>query len=416
MAAETAEYRSLVASLLHELLVARTVTPLLRFAASLKIVLAGMATPEVFDVESLIAPINDDQPVGEDLRADASPNSLYYQIKDARTQARAAERQAQMTGDEDAVADWSPILAMAPTAIQSRSKDLEIAAYYIESLARMAGFPGLRDGFKLVRRLVEEYGEKLYPEQDEDGLETTVAPLTGLNGEGSDGTLIGPIGAIPLTDQTSHGAFSQLDYRQAEELERMAPDAQQRRLDQGGINMSTFQMAVNESSAEFYVNLREDIEATIEAFAELTQVLDDKFGQFSPPASAIRQALEASRDTVDSVARDKLATAAPEEEADAEEEDEGDDGGGGGGGKSGGGKGQPVGRIENRDDAFREILKISEYFRRTEPHSPISYALEQIVRWGRLPLPDLLKEVIDDESSISQMFRLVGIRKESDSE
>jgi type VI secretion system protein ImpA len=73
-----------------------------------------------------------------------------------------------------------------------------------------------------------------------------------------------------------------------------------------------------------------------------------------------------------------------------------------------------VGTIENREDAFREILKISQYFRKTEPHSPISYALEQIVRWGRLPLPDLLKELISDESSVSQMFKLVGIKTVED--
>ena len=75
-----------------------------------------------------------------------------------------------------------------------------------------------------------------------------------------------------------------------------------------------------------------------------------------------------------------------------------------------------VGSIENREDAFREVLRIAQYFRKTEPHSPISYALEQIVRWGRLPLPELLKELISDESSVSQMFKLVGIKTAEEEE
>ena len=42
------------------------------------------------------------------------------------------------------------------------------------------------------------------------------------------------------------------------------------------------------------------------------------------------------------------------------------------------------------------LQEIAEYFRRTEPHSPLAYALEQAVRWGRTPLPKLLEELIPD--------------------
>ena len=40
-----------------------------------------------------------------------------------------------------------------------------------------------------------------------------------------------------------------------------------------------------------------------------------------------------------------------------------------------------------QEDAFRVLTSVADYFRRTEPHSPISFLLERAVRWGRLPLP-----------------------------
>jgi type VI secretion system protein ImpA len=52
---------------------------------------------------------------------------------------------------------------------------------------------------------------------------------------------------------------------------------------------------------------------------------------------------------------------------------------------------------------------IANFFRQTEPHSPISYTLEQTVRWGRMPLPELLSELIPDEKARDHCFRIFGI-------
>jgi hypothetical protein len=40
----------------------------------------------------------------------------------------------------------------------------------------------------------------------------------------------------------------------------------------------------------------------------------------------------------------------------------------------------------------------------------VPYGLEQVVRWGNMPLPALLGELIPDESPRHQLFRQVGIR------
>ena len=48
--------------------------------------------PEGFDLAALLAPISEEAPAGSDLRTDYSPDSIYYRLRDARAEARAAER------------------------------------------------------------------------------------------------------------------------------------------------------------------------------------------------------------------------------------------------------------------------------------------------------------------------------------
>jgi len=40
----------------------------------------------------------------------------------------------------------------------------------------------------------------------------------------------------------------------------------------------------------------------------------------------------------------------------------------------------------------------------------IPYALEQVVNWGKMSLPDLLAELIPDEGPRKSVFKQVGIR------
>jgi hypothetical protein len=39
----------------------------------------------------------------------------------------------------------------------------------------------------------------------------------------------------------------------------------------------------------------------------------------------------------------------------------------------------------------------------------VSYALEQVVKWGRMSLPELLSELIADRSVRDETFRRAGI-------
>ena len=52
-----------------------------------------MATTFDLDLEALLAPISEDNPVGVDLRSDDSASNPWYTIRDYRGDARRAERE-----------------------------------------------------------------------------------------------------------------------------------------------------------------------------------------------------------------------------------------------------------------------------------------------------------------------------------
>jgi len=373
-----------------------------------------MPTPDVIDFAVLLAPIPGDKPTGVDLRANAGATSLYYQVKDARSAARAAERQMEAGAEDPAPPDWKAVVKSASKALGTATKDLEIAAYLIEALLRTNGFAGLRDGFKLVRGYVETYWDDLYPTPDEEGILTRVAPLTGLNGDDAEGTLIAPINRVAFTDSASHGYLTLSNYMQAVTTNKILdPKVKEKKIADGAMSFDKFKAAVDETSPAFFRTLHDDMVGALDAFAAMSAALDVKCGPQAPPGSAIRTSINAVLDAVKDVARDKLAVtqakaaeeAAPEAESKGKSDTDG--------GKDEPGEKLPV--VRNREDALNAILKLSEYFRRTEPHSLVPHALEQAVRWGRMPLGDLLSELIPDDDARSSLFKQVGIRGAADS-
>ncbi len=368
-----------------------------------------MASPEVLDFARLLLPVQGPVAAGVDLRSDSSPNSLYYLIKDARSAARAAERQIVMDEDEpSAKPDWRPVLEHAKKALAEKTKDLEIAAYLIEALVRLHGFDGLRDGFRLASGLVEQFWDGLYPLPDEDGLATRVAPITSLNGDDAEGTLIAPIALVPLTEGSSVGPFALYHYQQAQSLGQIQDEqAREKRVKRGAVSLESISRAVTETPASFFVTLVQDLTKCQEEFTKLNALLEEKCGSRAPPSSNLRSALSACLEAINYVARDKLRSAQAQAELETEGEQAPVDGSGA---AASGGSAEHGGAIRTREDAFRTLLRVADYFRRMEPHTPVSYTLEQVVRWGRMSLPELLTELIPEDKSRQGFFKQVGIR------
>ena len=365
-------------------------------------------TPD--DIARLVKPLSDDSPVLNDLRQDISPNSNYQAIRNARTAARNDERAAQNEGSTSPIdaADWSLILKSVPRILEEESKDLELVAWYIEALTREHGFKGVAAGFSLARQLIAAFGEQLHPQPDEEGLISQLSSLAGLNGFGGEGALIYPINAIHITQGDSPGPLAIWQCEQVLEADRITdPDKRDSRFKQNGVTRAQLDEALADTETAFLQGLQQDILTAIEEYKQYQQVLDD-YSQDDPmPTGQILNALENSLKVLSYIAGDRLAAPAivtnATDNADAESglaEVSADSA-----------TAVPVnsGPIADRQEALQKLREVAAYFRRAEPHSPISYSIEQAIRWSDLPLTDLIKELIPDDSARKKYQHLSGI-------
>lgn len=67
------------------------------------------------------------------------------------------------------------------------------------------------------------------------------------------------------------------------------------------------------------------------------------------------------------------------------------------------------GPVQSRNQALAQLREVADYFRRTEPHSPVAYLAEKAADWGELPLHDWLKSVIKDGASLAHVEELLGM-------
>ena len=69
--------------------------------------------------------------------------------------------------------------------------------------------------------------------------------------------------------------------------------------------------------------------------------------------------------------------------------------------------------VSNRHDAFLAIAQLAQYFRKTEPHSPICLLLDRAVRWGNLSAAELYKEILSEGTvGMSQMALMTGLESQ----
>src|SRR5919198_3115941 len=110
----------------------------------------------------LLNPVAGSSAGGENLRY--SP--IYDKIKEARREDDDAP-----LGDwqyQRKLADWPLVIKLASETIATKSKDLQLAAWLTEALLRKEGVAGLKEGLDLIRGLIENFWDGLYPEI-EDG-------------------------------------------------------------------------------------------------------------------------------------------------------------------------------------------------------------------------------------------------------
>jgi type VI secretion system protein ImpA len=363
--------------------------------------------PEGFDLEAMLAAIPGEAAVGVDLREDYAPSSLYYRLRDARSEARAAERAADAEAEASAPpAEWGTVEQLASEALLTRSKDLEIAAWLTEALLRREGLVGLAAGCRLMTGLAENFWDALFPLPDEDGVATRVAPVAGLNGIGGEGTLSQPLRKIALFERADGTPLSYWQYEQSAEVAGIGDQARQKaRLDAGVLPFETVEAEARRAGAAFAVFRRHSV-AAAESWKRLSQVLDERAGADGPPTSAVSDLL----DKMSTVAARFAAPEAVEAEAPATAAVGEEPGGATAAAPVAVGVAPAAAVLAGREEALRGLAQIAEFFRRTEPLSPLAYTLQEALRRARLTWPELLEEIVPDTGSRAAILTSLGIR------
>jgi type VI secretion system protein ImpA len=366
----------------------------------------AMPTPPVLQFDELLSPIDGENPSGRSLK--------YQPLWDDITSARRGRTDA-VTEGADSEPDWQRVQALACDALGTKSKDLQIAGWLTEALVHTSGFAGARDGLRLIRGLVESYWETLYPELEPEDPEVRAAPLYWLTDAQAGARLPGLIReiAIALPDGEA-GVFStaskqsfqtrtQRDGEDSREYAERAREAQER--------SERFQSAVNGTPDTFYITLREDLAECMEEVRAAEKTIDEKLGvDHSPSFSAVRTALEDCSEAIEQICRQRGIGALPN--ADAAEADSANGTPIGATNGSAGGNGP----LRTRAEAVNRLREVVDFFKKTEPHSPVALLIDRAVRWANSPFESVLAELIQDDSTLSRIRDTLGLPPQEEGE
>jgi type VI secretion system protein ImpA len=361
------------------------------------------ATEPVIDIPALLEPIPGDNPCGENLRIDPPDNSPWYVLRRLQKDARTLEQQAAMNAalsdgasdsaaEQAAVAAWGTLLDLCEKTTKETTKDVLIASWIVESLVRIHGFAGLRDGFTFAADLVEKYWDNLNYDTEDEESGAKAQPFAGLNGTEREGALIRPFKAVALTPVGENGAFGLGKCQQLQES--------------GGFGEA--EALARTGGTAFYQPLMADLKGAHEAYDRLTDLFNDKMGSDSPGSSQIKDVFEAAESMVRTLAGQFLSEG--DASTDGATSAPGGASGGGGGGEAGGAMVARPGVFATREQALEMLNAVAKFFREREPHSPISYALDTMVERARMPLFELLAELLPDDDARKRVLQNAGIR------
>lgn len=336
------------------------------------------------DPAALLAPISEASATGDDLSF--SPEF------DAIQELRRADDPTLDQGEwvtAIKVADWPGVKATCEAILAHRSKDFRVAAWLTEADARLEGYAGLAGGLELCAALCERFWPTLYPQIEADG-----------DSEERSGSLRWLLAQVetlarqmPVLRQGAR-AFALLDMEAARTAAPSAEDAG----DGSGSAVSpltpdVIAAARRATPQTFFVANHAAAQRSLAALSSLQSLVDAALGSEGPGFGGARRALEDAVHAVKRLAGDVVDTPGAEMITGAGAES----------------SASPTGAIRTRADALRQLRAVADFFRRTEPHSPVAYLAERGAQWGEMPLHEWLRSVVKDEGVLAQVEELLGI-------
>jgi type VI secretion system protein ImpA len=336
----------------------------------------------MLNLERLLAPVSAERPCGEDL--------VFSSEIDAIVRARQADDPSLEQGAwvaELKEADWKFVARQCAQLIEKRSKDLQLAVWLAEAEARTSGLRGLADSLLLVASLCERWWDGLYPLPDEDGHERRIGNLSWM------ASRIAPLlREIPLTDGQPGYALRDFD------VARM----------HGGEELTKLETARTRSSPTFYETLLRDCEHCAGALERIEHSVDERLGVDGPSFSAAKSGLQSLLLFVKPMVKAGGAAAESRPVGAAITA-------AGGAVALAPAMVSTAGPLQSRTQALAQLREVAEFFRRTEPHSPVAYLAEKAAHWGEQPLHVWLRSVVKDDASFAHIEEMLGVAPPSQS-
>ncbi len=325
------------------------------------------------DVLDLAAPIQADRPCGENL--DETPVMASFDAYQLFGQPIAPEPPP----------PWAEIKQRSLETL-ARSKDLRVLAHLAAASLRTDGLAAFFETLTVASRWLESYWAEVYPLIDEDAivrrnaLSAFADPIAVLDG----------LRRAELVSSRQHGRFSLRDVDIAAGNAKPAegeepPDA------------SRVEAAFASVPLADLTRLHQSALAGIAAAKSIDARMREQGG---PEAGPAFERLLAQMAQMESVLGARVA-AHPDSVKAA------------GAGEDGSGSAAPglaLGPIRSRQDAIRAMEAVAEFFRQTEPSSPIPMLLERAARLVSKSFLDVLADMAPD--SVAQAKAAVGLRNE----
>jgi type VI secretion system protein ImpA len=336
----------------------------------------------MFAASALLVPISAAQPCGADL--------AFSPDLDAIARARQFDDPSLAQGEwvtELKEADWGFVVDRCARLLAEQTKDLRLAVWLTEAAAKRHHMRGLAEGFRLLAGLCDRFWDLgLYPEADGGDHEQRIGNLAWILSRTR-----ALVREMPLTEGRG-AAYSTVDF-EAARRRAAAGDADT------APRLADMEAAKRANSSAFLDALRADSQACLDALAQLEQAADARLGHDSPGFSAARDAVQTLLHALPAPAQQAarpaeapaIAAAAPPA-VDATP--------------------QPpaaAGPIRSRADAIAQLRTIAQFFRETEPHSPVSYFAEKAASAGEQDLHTWLRSVIKDQGSLAHLEELLGV-------
>ncbi len=259
-----------------------------------------------------------------------------------------------------------------------------MAARLTEAMVKGHGFGGLRDGLRLLRRLVQECWDRMYPIIQDGDMDARAGPFEWLDDELRGARFPHTLRTAPLTSVPEEQNYGWQQWRDAQEAK-------------GKVTPDVIDRAVMATPREFCQAVVDDIGESVVELTELTNALSGHMGEGAPGLGLIRRALTDCQE----LARQILHKKGPPPAA----------------GEANSGPAAPaetgaaaviapvIQRPLTRDDVLSRLADASALLLQMEPQSPIAYMIQRAVKLAKLPLPDLMRVLVRDANVLGQLDR-----------